>query len=89
MVRCSFQPSGARDKSSHRPGGEAMAAAAHPGSSLEAVLGACDASRARGALSRQRERRADAEGSVPDDCALLCFCLKGQKRREDTKRANK
>ena len=47
-VTCSFQPAtacdplGARDQSSHRRGGEAMAAA-YPGSSLEPVLGGtCD-----------------------------------------------
>ena len=48
-VTCSFQtatacdPSGAREQSSHRRGGKAMAAAAYPGTSLQPVLGGtCD-----------------------------------------------
>ena len=48
-VTCSFQtattcdPSGAREQSSHRRGGKAMAAAAYPGTSLPPVLGGtCD-----------------------------------------------
>ena len=47
LVTCSFQPatacdrSGARDCSSHRRGGEAMAAAAYSGSRLQPVLGVC------------------------------------------------
>ena len=57
-------PSGARGQLSHRPGGEAMAAAS-PGTSLKPVLGTCNASGARGAFCRRQERTTDAAAGCP------------------------
>ena len=76
-VACSFQPatacdrSGARDRSSHRRGGEAMAAAAYPGSRLQPVLGVRDASGARGGFCRRRGRAADATAARPMHAAPM------------------
>ena len=74
LVTCSYQPAtacdrwGARDRSSHRRGGEAMAAAAYPGTRHQPALGVRDASGARGGFCRRRGRTTDAtaDGSAPD-----------------------
>ena len=70
-VACSFQPatacdrSGARDRSSHRRGGEAMAAAAYPGTRHQPVLGVRDASGARGVFRCRPHSRAYASKPYP------------------------
>ena len=67
----SFQPatacdrSGARDRSSHRRGGEAMAAAAYPGTRHQPVLGVRDASGARGVFRCRPHSRAYASKPYP------------------------
>ena len=72
LVTCSFQPatacdrSGARDRSSHRRGGEAMAAAAYPGTRHQPVLGVRDASGARGGFCRRRGWTTDATAARCD-----------------------
>ena len=77
LVTCSFQPatacdpSGARDQSCHRRGGEEVAAAVSPGTCLQPVLGTCDAMHTSVSCLRWCDAKASAKPCMISRCEVV------------------